>query len=75
MTRGDVVGWLMQSSLDVSCHSRSNAGKLDRTYLCCVVDLERRLARRVEVTVASESVVLAHNDLLMISSELPSIFT
>jgi hypothetical protein len=28
-----------------------------------VVDLERRLARRVEVAVASQCVVLAHNDL------------
>lgn len=35
-----------------------------------MVDLERRLARSVEVTVTSKCVVLAHNDLLVISFEL-----
>lgn len=70
MIRADVVGWLMQSNLLLALVVIPTPYKLARTYLCCVVDLERRLARRVEVTVASESVVFAHNDLLLVRSEL-----
>jgi hypothetical protein len=33
-----------------------------------VVDLERRLARRVEVAVVAQRVVLAHNNLITIRS-------
>jgi hypothetical protein len=39
-----------------------------QTYLCSVVDLERRLVRRVEVAVVAQCVVLAHNDLVVIRS-------
>jgi hypothetical protein len=53
-------GSLVYSS---ACTIEEGRKWLGRAYLCSVIDLERRLARRVEVAVAAQCVVLAHNDL------------
>lgn len=63
----------MQSSLFVSLSGHLEAQETGSACLCGVVDLERRLARRVEVAVVAQSVVLAHNDLIAIRS-YPSSF-
>ena len=56
----------MQSSLFVSLSGHLEAQETGSACLCGVVDLERRLARRVEVAVVAERVVLAHDDLAMV---------
>ena len=54
--------------MSVSLKSYLEARKTGAAYLCSVVDLERRLARRVEVAVIAQCVVLAHNHLVAVRS-------
>jgi len=60
--------WVLEAVYRVvSLRKGSFKGVFGAAYLGRMLDLERRLARRVEVSVVAQRVVLAHNDLIPVS--------